>query len=119
VTDLDEFRKEFIQTTSQRVMRDWVGTGPHLQEGSPAQHAAAIKAPVMLFHGDIDFNVKVAESRLMADRLRDAGKQVELVVYPGLTHGLNTSEALTIASATRRSPACVMRKNRSFCWRGP
>ena len=93
VTDLDEFRKEFIQTTSQRVMRDWVGTGPHLQEGSPAQHAAAIKAPVMLFHGDIDFNVKVAESRLMADRLRDAGKQVELVVYPGLTHGLNTSEA--------------------------
>lgn len=93
VTDLDEFRKEFILTTRQRVMRDWVGTGPHLQEGSPAQHAAAIKAPVMLFHGDLDFNVKAAESRLMTDRLRDAGKQVELVIYPGLTHGLDTSEA--------------------------
>jgi hypothetical protein len=33
--------------------------------------------------------------------------------------GLNTKAALTMASATRCSPACVMRKNRSFCWRGP
>lgn len=93
ITDLDEFRKEFILTTSQRIMRDWVGSGPHLKEGSPAQNVAAIKAPVMLFHGEIDFNVKAAESRLMADRLRNAGKQVTLITYPGLTHSLNTSEA--------------------------
>ncbi|NNM77596.1 S9 family peptidase [Sphingomonas sp. ID1715] len=93
VTDLDEFRKQFIDTTSQKVMRDWVGTGPHLKEGSPAQNVAAIKAPVMLFHGEVDFNVKALESQIMADRLKSAGKPVTLITYPGLTHSLNTSEA--------------------------
>ncbi|MBS0503041.1 MAG: S9 family peptidase [Proteobacteria bacterium] len=93
VTDLDELRSQFIRTTGQRVMRDWIGSGPHLKEGSPAQNVAAIKAPVMLFHGDLDFNVKVTESQLMADRLRGAGKQVTLITYPGLTHSLNTSDA--------------------------
>jgi dipeptidyl aminopeptidase/acylaminoacyl peptidase len=91
VTDLAEFRKEFIDTSRQRIMRDWVGSGPHLQEGSPAQHALAIKAPVMLFHGDLDQNVKVLESKLMEDKLRAAGKAVQLTVYPKLDHGLDDS----------------------------
>lgn len=91
VTDLAELRKEFIRTSAQRVMRDWIGTGPHLQEGSPAQHAAAIKAPVMLFHGDLDQNVKALESKLMEDKLRAAGKSVQLTIYPKLDHGLDDS----------------------------
>ncbi len=93
VTDLEELKRQYVNTTGQRVIRDFVGSGPHIREGSPAQNAAAIKAPVMLFHGDLDFNVKVIESQLMADKLRDAGKQVTLVRYPNLTHSLNTTEA--------------------------
>jgi dipeptidyl aminopeptidase/acylaminoacyl peptidase len=91
VTDLAELRREYTRTSSQRVMRDWIGSGPHLKEGSPAQNAAAIKAPVMLFHGDVDLNVNVLESRLMEDKLRAVGKTVQMTIYPKLDHGLPDS----------------------------
>ena len=58
---------------------------------SPAQNAAAFIAPVLLFHGDIDQNVGVGESRLMASRLKSAGKSVELVEYHRLAHQLDDS----------------------------
>jgi dipeptidyl aminopeptidase/acylaminoacyl peptidase len=95
VTDLEEHKNSAILTTAQRIMRERMGSGPHLKEGSPAQNVAAFKAPVMLFHGDLDFNVKIAQSKLMEDRLRAAGKAVTLVTYPGLTHSLNTGDART------------------------
>ncbi len=59
-----------------------------MQEGSPAQNAARIKAPVLMFHGDRDANVGVGESRLKA-----AGGRADLVVYPGLDHQLYDSQA--------------------------
>ena len=64
-----------------------------MAEGSPARHAAQIKAPVLLFHGDLDINVRIDESRTMADRLRDAGKKVELVEFKGLDHQLDDGAA--------------------------
>lgn len=91
VTDLDELKKQYQDTGEEKVIRDFVGSGPHIREGSPAQNAAAIKAPVMLFHGELDRNVRVVESRLMADRLRDAGKNVQLTLYPKLDHYLEDS----------------------------
>ncbi len=47
---------------------------------------------MLLFHGDFDQNVPVAQSRLMADRLRDARKQVRLVEFDGLDHQLDDAE---------------------------
>ncbi len=64
-----------------------------MQEGSPAQNAARIKAPVLMFHGDRDANVGVAESRLMLSRLKAAGGRADLVIYPGLDHQLYDSQA--------------------------
>jgi dipeptidyl aminopeptidase/acylaminoacyl peptidase len=93
VTDLEEHKNASILTSAQRIQRERIGVGPHVKEGSPAQNAGAIKAPVMLFHGDLDFNVRILQSRLMEDKLKAAGKQVTLVTYPGLTHGLDTAEA--------------------------
>ena len=93
VTDLDELKKQYLRTTAQREIRDFVGSGPHIREGSPAQNAAAIKAPVMLFHGDLDVNVRVVESQLMADKLRSAGKKVDLTIYPKLDHQLDDAAA--------------------------
>lgn len=57
------------------------GSGPHVEEGSPAQNASKIQGPVLIFHGERDFNVPIEQARLMADRLKDAGKKAELVVY--------------------------------------
>jgi dipeptidyl aminopeptidase/acylaminoacyl peptidase len=70
------------------VARDFIGSGPHIAEGSPTRNAAKISAPVLLFHGSLDRNVEVIQSQLMADRLRDAGKQPELVIYKALDHYL-------------------------------
>ncbi len=48
-----------------------------------------------MFHGDQDTNVGVGESRLMLSRLKAAGGQAELVVFPGLDHQLDDSAART------------------------
>jgi dienelactone hydrolase len=95
VTDLGMATEEWRNFSNWTVERDFIGTGPHVHEGSPAQNADKIKAPVLLFHGDMDRNVGVGESRLMDDHLRDAGKQSQLVIYPGLDHYLEDGRART------------------------
>ena len=88
VTDLAMLKSEAEGFTSVRLMRDYIGAGPHIEEGSPARHADRFKAPVMLFHGDKDANVGVEESQAMDRALKRAGKQSELIVYPNLDHQL-------------------------------
>jgi dipeptidyl aminopeptidase/acylaminoacyl peptidase len=56
-----------------------------------------------MFHGDLDRNVGIGQSRRMESRLRDAGRPVELVTYPGLDHQLDDSTAR--ADMLRRSDA--------------
>lgn len=95
VTDLERLRQEARGYTNFRLVDAYIGTGPHVKEGSPAQNAEKVKAPVLMFHGDLDANVDVAESRLMADKLAAAGKKHELVVYPKLEHSLEDSKVRT------------------------
>ena len=95
VTDLDSLRDESRGFTNFEIVNQVVGSGPHIEEGSPARHAAAFKVPVLLFHGDMDQNVKVTESRLMASRLKSAGKSVEYVEFAGLDHQLRDAAART------------------------
>ena len=103
VTDLQQSRDEYRWSWSSANVRDFFGTGPHIAEGSPAQHAGAIRAPVLIFHGTLDLNVSVRQSRLMRDRLRDASRPVELMEFPGLDHQLDDSAAR--AQLLRRSDA--------------
>src|SRR6185437_9107546 len=86
VTDLDLLRGENRNYTNFRLVRDFVGTGPHLEEGSPARHAKTFVAPVLLFHGTFDQNVSVQHSQLMRDRLQAAGKPVKYVEFTGIDH---------------------------------
>jgi len=103
VTDLSSLVQDSSQFTNYRLVKNFVGTGPHLREGSPAQNAGRIKAPVLLFHGDLDLNVGIGQSRKMQDKLKGAGVKSELVVYPGLDHQLDDSSAR--ADMLRRSDA--------------
>jgi dipeptidyl aminopeptidase/acylaminoacyl peptidase len=103
VTDLALLKTEWQNFTIHRIVSDEVGSGPHVREGSPAVNADKIAVPVLLFHGDTDRNVGVQQSRLMADRLRSAGKSVELVVYPKLDHQLDDAESR--ADMLRRADA--------------
>ena len=48
-----------------------------------------------MFHGTLDQNVAIAQSRTMKRALEGAKKRVELVEYPDLGHALEASEART------------------------
>ena len=93
VTDLPSLREERRNFTDFEMVSAFIGSGPQLREGSPAQNAERIKAPVLLFHGDQDTNVGISESRLMASRIRGAGGRVELVEFKGLDHQLDDPQA--------------------------
>ena len=95
VTDLERLRQEAAPYTNFPIVDRFIGTGPHVREGSPAQNAGRFKAPVLLFHGTMDQNVGSGESRLMADRLRSEGKQVTYVEFKGLDHSLSSKKART------------------------
>ena len=92
VTDLDVLRSEAQGFTNATLVSDYIGHGPHVAEGSPARHVAVFKAPVLMFHGTADQNVRVAESRLMNDHLLAAGKTSTVVIYPDLDHQLPNGE---------------------------
>jgi acetyl esterase/lipase len=95
VTDLDTLKYENLTFTSSRVVANYIGTGPHVAEGSPARHADQFKAPVLMFHGTSDLNVGVGQARTMDSRLRGAGKRSTLVIYPNLDHQLTDAAART------------------------
>ncbi|MGB5724317.1 MAG: alpha/beta fold hydrolase [Parasphingorhabdus sp.] len=93
VTDLTTFKSNAKGYYDEAVVRKYVGDGPHIKEGSPAQNADKIKAPVLLFHGSFDQGVEIQHSRIMKNRLNDAGKPVTFIEYEGLTHSLQNSAA--------------------------
>lgn len=91
VTDLGLLRQERRGFTNSDINLEFIGEGQHIEEGSPARHAAAFKAPVLMFHGTKDINVGIEESRAMDRALTKAGKKSELVVYPAIDHQLDDS----------------------------
>ncbi len=95
VTDLALWKAKSQQYKDYDVMLNYIGDGPHVMAGSPAQNAARLAAPVLMFHGDKDLNVDIGQSRTMDAALTRAGKTHELIVYPGLDHQLDDSVART------------------------
>lgn len=93
VTDLLLLKTEAKDYTSAKIREQQIGSGPHVAEGSPAQHASSINVPVLLVHGDKDLNVRVSHSRRMDAALRGVGKSSELLEFKGLDHGLEDASA--------------------------
>ncbi len=91
VTDLGTLKTNAKNTYSSATTRDYVGNGPHVNAGSPAQNIDKIKVPVLMFHGDYDQNVAVEHSRLMERKLKAAGKSVSYIEYEKLAHSLRNS----------------------------
>ena len=59
-----------------------------MQAKSPLYRADQVQGPMLLVHGARDVRVKLDQSQRMADALQQAGKPVELLVYPQAGHGL-------------------------------
>lgn len=95
VTDLALLKTEAQDYTNTEIVARFVGSGPHVVEGSPLRHAAAITVPVLLVHGDKDTNVDIEQSDKMNAALKSAGKQVEYLRFSGLDHQLEDSAVRT------------------------
>jgi dipeptidyl aminopeptidase/acylaminoacyl peptidase len=93
VTDLNSLKVEHANWSDFDVMKEIIGEGSHLRDGSPLQNAARIKVPVLLFHGTLDRNVGYEESKRMAAALTAAHTRCELVTFDDLDHQLEDSEA--------------------------
>lgn len=63
-----------------------------LKAASPLPNAERIKAPVLLVHGEKDTTASAEESRRLAARFRELGREVELLIVPGATHVFNFKE---------------------------
>jgi dipeptidyl aminopeptidase/acylaminoacyl peptidase len=108
VTDLDLLKsKGALNYQNAFVQADFIGSGPHVKEGSPAENANSFLAPVLMFQGDIDLNVDISQSRVMDRQLRSAGKSSELIVYKDLDHGLLDS---TVRAEVLRKSDAFLRK---------
>jgi dipeptidyl aminopeptidase/acylaminoacyl peptidase len=107
VTDLPELKEAHRGWSDFLIVNREIGDGPEVREGSPALNAAKIKVPVLLFHGEMDRNVPIRQSREMSDRLASAGVPHELVTWPDLDHQLEDSAAR--AEMLRKSDAFLRR----------
>lgn len=108
VTDLALLKSKGMTYSNAYLQADFIGSGPHVKEGSPAQNPQAFKSAVLMFHGDLDLNVDIGQSRYMDKALRGAGKSSELIVYPKLEHSLRDGTAR--ADLLRRSDAFLRRQ---------
>lgn len=60
-----------------------------LARASAFRQAEAIRAPVLLIHGERDSSAGLGESVRLERRLRELGREVELLVVPGAGHVFN------------------------------
>ncbi len=93
---MQEIKGTVIRNNSgEQYFQRWFGvTSPAdagLLEVSPIEHVEAITAPVLLIHGRDDTVVKYEQSRLMADALRRAHKNVTTVDLKQEDHWLSHS----------------------------
>jgi dipeptidyl aminopeptidase/acylaminoacyl peptidase len=64
---------------------------PRVGQKSPARFAANFRAPVLLIHGSNDSVVPIAQSQMMANALRGAGKPHQLITLDSEDHWLSNS----------------------------
>jgi dipeptidyl aminopeptidase/acylaminoacyl peptidase len=93
ITDLPMLKEQWHDWSNFGLVDDELGTGAELKQGSPAQNAARIKAPVLLFHGTMDRLASARQSKRMADALQSAGVKHELVTWEQLDEDLDDSNA--------------------------
>jgi dipeptidyl-peptidase-4 len=58
------------------------------QESSPIKNAAGLKGKLLIAHGSGDDNVHYSNTLALVDELIKAGKYVEVMSFPGRSHGI-------------------------------
>ena len=60
-------------------------------DNSPVRFAHLLKGKLLLAHGTGDDNVHIQNSYEMIERLVEAGKPFEMLIYPDKNHGMGSS----------------------------
>ena len=84
-------RASWVVEYWRRVMGDWRSQEERLAQASPARFAGQIKAPILLIHGREDLVVPLSQTNLMADALKRAKVEHEVVRISDGDHWLSTS----------------------------
>ena len=72
-------------------------------EGSPVNHVTKSAPPFLIFHGDQDTLVPIAQSEELNDKLHAAGVESHLIVIHGKGHGFALTDAQQREAATSSS----------------
>jgi dipeptidyl aminopeptidase/acylaminoacyl peptidase len=93
VSDLARMRVYNGRFLFSGASSDWLQKqAPDFKAISPLFGAEQVSIPLLLMHGKVDRRVPVAQSRLMAERLKAAGKKVIYVEQPLGDHFFSRSE---------------------------
>lgn len=77
----------WILGPSRANYRRWV-------ERSPITYVDAVRAPLLVFHGDVDWRVPPAQSEELVRALEKLGKPVEYKLYEGEGHGWRRADTI-------------------------
>jgi len=89
VTDLGQNYNE--REDMRNVIRELVGMDKAEWEKRSAYYwPEKIDVPILILHGEDDCRVKVSQAKKLTEKLREADKVHELVVFPKGDHGLDT-----------------------------
>ncbi|MGM0384852.1 MAG: prolyl oligopeptidase family serine peptidase [Actinomycetota bacterium] len=93
--DTHKFESRYVDG----LVGPWPEAAEVYRERSPLFHLDQLRAPVLLLQGEEDAVVPSNQARQMADAIREAGGDVELVLYPGEGHGFRRAETTRDALA--------------------
>ncbi len=103
VADLGALAAEthkFESRYCERLVAPWPSGEAVYRDRSPLHHVADLHGNVLLLQGSDDAVVPQAQAEDMAAAMRDAGHDVDLVVYEGEGHGFRRADSI-IDSLTR------------------
>ncbi len=80
IAGMGKFDAKFLNGAT--VLDSWKKTASDINSVSPVYGAAGFGAPILLMHGKNDLRVPVKQSRMMAERLKAAGKTYRYIEQP-------------------------------------
>jgi dipeptidyl aminopeptidase/acylaminoacyl peptidase len=94
-----------VPAASQPVLVNFLGatpaTNPTLyREASPINFVTSQAVPTLIFHGDADYIVPIAQSIALKNKLQAANVKVEMTTYQNESHGWYGSNLLDTYTKT-------------------
>ena len=95
VSDISAFREGYRDEINYKTIRRQIGDDDALAKASALEHVDAVKAALLLAHGENDFTVSVTQSQRLAKALESAGKSVDYIDLKNGSHDLDLQKNRT------------------------